>query len=274
MELYHDFAEVYHQGPYTAFSIQVAEIFPKIWQKYDIHPHTLLDIACGEGSFAVQMALAGIRVTGVDQSPAMLRIARSHSLEFGVEINWIERDMRHLEFPPSFDLVTCIFDSLNYLLQPEDLLMTFRGVHHALHPNSFFIFDMNTIYGLSVLWQQAACSIQQDKEGILEIHRPSFDYERSMADLKITAFTKVGEYWKRFDETHQERGYPIEQIQLMLEDSGFQVLSRFGTLSDFTDPTPESGRVWFVARKSASRNLPAYDHPARKRNLKPSSKHH
>jgi SAM-dependent methyltransferase len=183
----------------------------------------------------------------------MLRIARSHSLEFGVEINWIERDMRHLEFPPSFDLVTCIFDSLNYLLQPEDLLMTFRGVHHALHPNSFFIFDMNTIYGLSVLWQQAACSIQQDKEGILEIHRPSFDYERSMADLKITAFTKVGEYWKRFDETHQERGYPIEQIQLIRDFKYFPDLAPFLILQIQPLKAVESGLLPENPRRETSR---------------------
>ncbi len=249
MAEYRDFAYVYFQGPYPSFSIQVAELFPEILERFDFHPRNMLDMACGEGSFAIQMALNGLQVTGLDQSPDMLQIARLRSNARGAPVDWIELDMRSLDNPPSFDLVTCLFDSLNYLLEPGDLANTFSRVRQALNPGGLFIFDMNTIYGLSVLWQQTGCSLQQDNEEIVEIHQPNFDYENSIASVKITAFIKDEPAWRRIDEVHQERGYPVEQIRDMLAIAGLDILGCYGSISDFGELQPDSGRVWFVTRK-------------------------
>ena len=263
---YKDFAYIYFQGPYPSFSIRIAELFPNILEKFNYHPQTLLDMACGEGSFAIHMALNGLQVTGIDQSPDMLQIARMRSAARGAHVDWIEMDMKALDFQPSFDLVTCLFDSLNYLLEPGDLLSAFSGAQQALKTGGLFIFDMNTIYGLSVVWQAADCSIQQDTEEILEIHRPFFDYENLIASINITAFLKEETGWRRIDEVHRERGYPIDQINEMLAISGFDILGCYGSISDFGELQPDSGRVWFVARKQNDPTVsgPIDDFPIRK----------
>jgi SAM-dependent methyltransferase len=236
----------------TAYSLRMAELLPAVLDRIGCHPQTVLDLACGEGSFAITQAKQGKQVTGVDASTRMLQIARIEAAEQGVKVQFVEMDMRNLDFTGTFDLVTCWFDSLNYLLELADLEKTFQGVEQALKPGGLFIFDMNTIYGLAVLWQQPAYNIQQDTSEIIEIHRPAFDYDRATATVKITAFVQEGQAWQRIDETHQERGYPVAQLHDLLVACGFEVLACYGSLSDLSEPELDSGRIWFVVRKGES----------------------
>jgi SAM-dependent methyltransferase len=249
MTIYDDFAYVYHLGPYTAFSLRMAELLPAVLKQFDCYPQTLLDLACGEGSFAIIQSEKGMQVTGVDASTRMLQIARIKAAEMGVKVKFIEMDMRNLDFIRSFDLVTCWFDSLNYLPGSSDLEKTFEGVFNALKPGGLFIFDMNTIYGLAVLWQNPDYIIQQDTPEIVEIHRSSFDHDRSTAIVNITAFIQEGQSWKRIDEIHQERAYPLDQIYDLLAGCGFEVLACYGSLAEMSKPELDSGRAWFIARK-------------------------
>lgn len=250
MTVYQRFALFYAKGQYPAFSQQVAELIPPLCEKYKIpQKGKLLDVACGEGTFAVQMASSGWDVTGIDQSDEMLQFARQHAEEKKVIVNLKKTDMRDLVFPPSFDLVTCLYDALNYILEEIDLKLTFAGVNHALKPGGFFIFDMNTIHHLAVGWVRQSSYVLQDTEDLVEIHRPTFDYEKQIASLRITGFIRQKKLWERIDELHQERGYPIDFLKKTLNETGFEVVDVVASLKDFTSPTPDTDRVWFITKK-------------------------
>jgi ubiquinone/menaquinone biosynthesis C-methylase UbiE len=252
MSIYERFAYFYAKGPYPQYSERVAELFPTVLARFDAKPQTVLDIACGEGTFAVAMAKKGFQVTGVDLSPQMLQFARERAEKENVKVEFLPQDMRSLSFEESFDLVTCWFDSLNYLLELEDLKKTFAGVCRALRKAGLFIFDMNTIYGLAINWQQHPCYVQQDIPRLFEIHRPSYDFEKNIAIMRITGFVKQGDEWTRMDEEHRERGYTLKEIRQCLEDVGFQELACWGNLQEKSEPKPDSGRVWFVMQKEVS----------------------
>jgi len=246
MDLYGEFAYFYTKGPYL-FSERMAKLLPATLELFNAQPSTLLDLACGDGRFAVIMARRGLQVTGLDLSPQMLHFAGERAREAGVEVTFLQQDMRYLSLQERFDLVTCWFDSLNYLLSYEDLVRTFSGVHQVLSPGGLFIFDMNTIYGLAVHWQRYPAHVEQDTEELFEIkHCSDYDFERNLATLKITGFRKEGESWQRMDEEHRERGYTLEQIREALERANLEVLACWGSLQDMIEPTLESPRVWFV----------------------------
>lgn len=168
----------------------------------------------------------------------------------GLPVDFLCQNMNQLVFESQFDLATCWFDSLNYLLEFDDLTRVFAGVSRALKPGGMFLFDMNTLYGLAVDWQRQACYVQQDTENLLELHRSSYNFERQTASVQITAFLHVGEVWERFEEVHQERGYPVEDIQASLKEVGLNVLACMGNLFEDQPLTPNSPRVWFAARRS------------------------
>lgn len=195
------------------------------------------------------MAKKGFQVTGVDLSPRMLQFGRERAEQENVKVEFLLQDMRSLPFEGRFDLVTCWYDSLNYLLELEDLTKTFAGVCRALKKAGLFIFDMNTIYGLAVRWQRHPCYVQQDTPQLFEIHRPSYDFERNIATLRITGFVKEGNEWTQLDEEHKERGYTLKEIRQCLKKVGFQELACWGSLQEMSEPKPDSGRVWFVMQK-------------------------
>lgn len=250
MAVYDRFADVYQRGPYLRFSQSLAEsILPEYLADLDIAPRDLLDIACGEGSFAIMMAKLGYNITGIDQSQQMIELARARAQKENVSVNFMVEDMRSLPFEDAFDLVTCFFDSLNYLLTFHDLKDAFKNAYDALRPGGFFIFDMNTIYGLAVDWMRQETYIQNETEDLIELHRQSFDYENQVAEMEITVFTRHGKHWQRFDEIHRERGYPIADIQFLLTEIGFGITGMYGSLKKRSEVQTTSPRVWFAAHK-------------------------
>ncbi len=249
MSIYERFAYFYAKGPYPQYSRRMVELLPPVLQRFDLRPTAILDLACGEGSFAVEMAKKGLQVTAIDLSPQILEFARRNAARENVEVEFMVADMRSLDFEARFDLVTCWYDSLNYLLELEDLERTFQGVHRALKTGGLFIFDMNTIYGLAVNWQRYPCVVQQDTTELFEIHRPGYDFEKNIATLRITGFVKEANTWGRIEEEHKERGYPLEEVRLALKQAGLKVLACWGNIKEMSEPEPNSGRVWFVAQK-------------------------
>jgi len=250
---YHHFAKHYHSGPYTLFAERVSrETFPHLLEVLDFSPKTLLDMACGSGIFAIAMAKKGLKVTGMDVSEPLLKIAREEAHYKGVEVEWVNASMS--EFNPThlYDCVTCWFDSLNYLLHIEDLSNTFKKACESLSPGGYFIFDMNTLYGLAVQWQRFPYFIQQETTDYLEITENSYDYELGIAEMRIIMFERTGKTWSRHEEIHRERGYAVDDILLLLENAGFVVEHLTGDPRQLTPLGDKDGRLWVVARKPAS----------------------
>jgi len=249
MPIYDEFAEIYEKGSYPAFAARIAELLPALLERFGAVPKSLLDVACGEGTFAVAMAKTGLQVTGIDLSTRMIDLARRRAENEDVDIRLLCHDMCDLPFAGEFDLVTCWYDSLNYLLSESLLRNAFDAAHRALAPGGLYAFDMNTVYGLAVNWRRTECYVQRDAAGVFEVHRPRYDFETDIATLQITAFVQEGDRWRRVEEQHRERGYRLEVIREFLRDTGFAELGVFANLRDLTPPSGESGRLFFFCRK-------------------------
>lgn len=254
VDVYKNFAACYKRGNYNRFSSKMAELLPDILGEFSLHPEEVLDLACGEGTFSLRMAELGYKVTGIDLSEEMLNIARESAGGVGEEVKFIKEDMREISFSREFDLVTCWFDSMNYLKEEREWRQVFANVHKSLRKGGVFIFDMNTLYGLSVEWQEDPCYVAQDKEDVFEVHRTGYDREKDLAILKITGFVKRRGEWKKFEERHKEKAYPLQRIETIFREEGFEKLACWGSLEERTEPDEESGRVWFLLGKKEAKD--------------------
>ena len=212
----------------------------------------VVDVACGTGVAAAKFAAAGYRVTGVDRSPPMLDQARQRIDEAGLDqVTLVEADMRDFCLDEPADLVTCMYDSLNYLLAEADLLAAFRSAAAALRSGGLYIFDMNTIYGLAEGWGTRDF-VRWDSDDCFIVGCTSWDYETLTNTVTFHGFIRQGDLWKRFVEPHTQRGYPVTTIRALLEEAGLTVLTvldpRGGKAEE---PMPETGRVLVVARKQS-----------------------
>jgi ubiquinone/menaquinone biosynthesis C-methylase UbiE len=102
---------------------------------------TILDLACGGGRHSIAMAKRGASVTGVDIGPAALAMAKRRAKRARVSIEFVQNDLRCLDYDSSFDATTCIFGCLTEMPRQE-ALEVFHRVAKSLRPGGMFVFDV------------------------------------------------------------------------------------------------------------------------------------
>lgn len=201
------------------------------------HARSWLDLCCGTGWLLKQVCESGLEAVGLDQSRYQLAHARRNA----PAARLVRGDVRWFSLRRRFDVITCMFDSLNYLRRKNDLLRAFRNARRHLQPAGLFIFDMNTYEGLRRGWSRT--SVTRGPLGTL-IMETSFDPGRALGRALITGFVKAGKLYRRFQEEHVERGYRPREIEDLLGRAGFRFKKRDGT--DFGRAKKRSPRLLYA----------------------------
>lgn len=216
-----------------------------IWDHHSFCPKTVLDLACGTGSMAMRLAKSGYKVTGADISKHMLDVAREKSARNGLCISFVNQDMRSLEIKEQFDAVVCLFDSLNYLLEPTDVKSCFSAVYRSLNPGGYFVFDVNTHLRLSTVGKD---TIVFDGSWYYAVWQDFWDRRNDWWQVNLTGFIREGDHWNRFDEIHHERAFSLENIALWLEEAGFVIAGTYDSNS-LKAASPVTMRAYFACYK-------------------------
>ena len=116
-------------------------------------------MGCGTGAMTRYLDAHGYDMTGIDVSEEMLTIAKEKS---SPDILYLLQDMREFELYGTMRAAVSICDSMNYILEEDDLLQVFSLVNNYLDPGGIFIFDLNTVYKYQeILGEQ---TIAEDRE--------------------------------------------------------------------------------------------------------------
>jgi SAM-dependent methyltransferase len=114
-----------------------------IARAHGLHGRRALDVACGTGKSFTPLLRRGFDVHACDISPAMVARARMRG---GLDPRRIVvADMRELPRLGTFDLVTCLDDAVNYLLDAPDLVAAFSSVARVLADGGVYVFDVNSL---------------------------------------------------------------------------------------------------------------------------------
>lgn len=249
---YQKFAAVYDQMGADQFSIDMVEYCARIFKTFRIRPCPALDLCCGTGSAIERLLEYGFEMSGLDGSSEMLAMA-AKKLE-GRKVRLYHKalpkfrlidtdDSRQTE---SFGLITCFYDSLNYLRNLNELKTAFKSVHQHLEPGGWFIFDMNTPIALETIWDGQVYADATDD--LAWVWRNEYFPKARSAMCHTTFFVRDGDMWIRFDEDHFEKAYENKTLRKAVKACGFQVKGFFDCFS-FDRATKESDRVCVVARK-------------------------
>lgn len=215
-----------------------------IFDRFNISPKKILDLACGTGTCCLLFAKSGFDVMGVDSSKGMLDVAKSKTKRFNIKFSC--QDMANFSLSQKVDVVTCLFDSPNYLLEEEELSNAYKCAYDVLNDGGFFIFDMNTEYGLSTCWGNKV--YVKENKNVLSIWRNSFDTKSHIARLDLTLFIKKNGYYERLDETHFEKAYQNSKIEDLLYSTHFKEIHVYRHLS-FEKPSYYTPRIMAAAKK-------------------------
>ena len=207
----------------------------------------VVDLGCGTGTLTEMLYQAGYDMVGVDNSEAMLAKAMEKRDESGSEILYLLQDMRELSLYSTVGPVISVCDSVNYLLEEEELEQVFSLVNNYLYPGGLFIFDFNTDYKYREVIGDRV--IAENREDCSFIWENDYDPEGRINEYDLTIFLRrEGELFERVTETHLQRGYEPAEIQMLLERAGLQVLIMRDADRD-GDVVPESERVYVVAKE-------------------------
>ena len=249
MEAYSGFAKVYDlfmdNIPYEEWTDYVKELFAEEGVKDGI----LLDLGCGTGSVTELLSKSGFDMIGIDNSEEMLEIAMEKRAESGLDILYLLQDMREFELYGTVKGVVSICDSMNYILDDEDLLDVFKLVHNYLDNEGIFIFDMNTMYKYEQIL--ADNTFAEDREESSFIWENYYDEEEEINQYDLSLFVQEedGRY-RKYEETHLQRAYEQQCVEELIKESGLELLHVYDAFTREL-PAEDSQRIYFVCRRPA-----------------------
>lgn len=134
MEAYTSFASVYDTFmdniPYEEWSVYVKELL----EEYGVTEGLVLELGCGTGTMTELLASAGYDMIGIDNAEEMLEIALEKKLSSGHDILYLLQDMREFELYGTVKAAVSVCDSINYIMEEEELEEVFRLVNNYLDP--------------------------------------------------------------------------------------------------------------------------------------------
>jgi len=226
---------IMHHVDYARWALTTRAI-GELFERPPVH----LDAACGTGTLLGQVRTNGWRCYGIDLSHAMLRAGR-HQRDTATAV----ADLRGLPFDSSFDLVTCLFDSMNFLLTPEDLHRGIAECGRVLRDGGVLYFDAVT--ERMVLDHFAG---QQWEEDI--------GHYSTAWDSRYSRSTKLSETSIRFSDgragTIRERMYPRDEYEAAIADAGLELMLCVDA-ETWKRPRRRTVRLDFVAVKRPARGM-------------------
>lgn len=195
----------------------------KLAREHGLSGRRLLDVACGSGKSFLPMLARGYEVTACDISPAMVEGARRKAAgRARVQV----ADMRELPELGKFDLITCLDDAVNYLLDERELTAALGSIGAQLAPRGLLVFDTNTLHTYRAIFSTV---FAMEDDGAFFCWRGEADPEvepGSVCSATIEAFAAArGPLWRRASSRHVQRHYPRAVVLEAIERAGLECLA-------------------------------------------------
>ncbi len=201
-----------------------------------------LDVGCGSGYFTRAFFRAGFDMTGMDISLPMLTKAEALSKKEGVNCPYILGDIVKFTSPQKYDFMTAINDCINYVPKTK-LASAFQSVKRGLKAGGIFLFDFSSKKKFE---EKLTSSVSvDDREDVTYLAFNKRDGDVVTMDVSLFVKKNASDY-VRFDEKHTQYVYTLEEVQVVLEESGFTVIETFGHLGESLETTD---RICVIARK-------------------------
>jgi SAM-dependent methyltransferase len=206
-------APIYEQNEFTKNTVQEVDF---LLEELALAPGAaVLDVGCGTGRHALELARRGYAVTGVDLSAAMLARARAASAAAGLAVEWVQADATRFALPPRFDAAICLCEGAFGLLGQgddplEQPLSILRNISRCLKPQARFVLTaLNATRMIRTYQNQDVAAGRFDPVTLVESseHAPR-------ADLPVIAV--------------RERGFVATELALLCRLAGLAVLNAWG----------------------------------------------
>lgn len=211
MAQYDAFAEFYNRDWGVDYHAQLEGVLDRLLLPYLSPGDSILDVGCGTGQVAARLSSRGLRVTGVDESEAMLTLARQNA----PGSTFIQGDARSFTLKPPAVASIATFEALNHVLDPADLERALTAMAESTSRVS--VFDLLAEVAYNVFWNSTGTVEQGGERCEFESH---FDVQSRIAACRVSVEgreTKI-----------TERCYDFHFVDWVLRDQiGYKHVQRF-----------------------------------------------
>jgi SAM-dependent methyltransferase len=217
-----------HDAGFGDLARHAAGALRRALRERGIRAGLVVDLGCGSGILARALTAAGYGVLGVDISPAMIRLARRAA----PEARFVTASLLRFELPEC-DAVVSVGECVNYTFDAGNrratLTRLFRRVYDALRPGGVFLFDFAEPGRIPGEAHSRKYVLGPDWAVLREATE---DRRRRLLIRRIVSFRRVGQLYRRTEETHAARLYKAGELLAALRRIGFRarVFRRYGTL--------------------------------------------
>lgn len=242
-EAYGAFAFAYDRGLGERFFKSVKRPLEKALADHPSIRRTHLDLACGTGLAVQYFTRKGWRSTGLDASVAMLGVARQRAGRL------IAGDLRALPLKRTFSRITCLYDSLNHLIDRDDLVASFRSIRSVMDADSLFLFDVNHPEIYPAVWGLAEPYISTSRVHHLSI-ATSYRRRDHLGKAIVTGWSQVGDRRIEINEVHRQRAYSQRDLTKALREAELEPVEviDFDPFEEGENVQAEGVKLFFVCR--------------------------
>lgn len=226
---------------------KIADRCEELMARYHPKRELALDLCCGTGTLAIELARRGFEVIGVDASPEMLMQAVEKNEELRQPVLYLRQSLEQLDLYGTVDLAVCTLDSLNHLHGKKALQKALHRLQFFVEPGGLFLFDVNTPYKhREVLGNN--CFVRESEE-LFCVWQNDYTPEGHKVEIQIDFFRRgKGEQYTRDGEQFCEWAWEDDELTGILSAENFEVLERWGGY-DWEPVTPMTQRMVYVTRR-------------------------
>ena len=240
---------IYDATIYDGMNTSLADLeFYKRWMPKNKDAR-ILELCCGTGRLTLPLAKEGYHITGVDYTTSMLEKAKARAVEAGLEVAFVEADIRALELAEQYDLVFIPFNSIHHLYENEDLFKALRVVEKHLKEGGLFLLDcFNPNFSFIVEGEKGQKEIAkyttEDGREVLIKERMRYESRTQVNRIEWQYFING-----KFDSIQNldMRLFFPQELDAYLKWNGFKIIHKFGGFEEeaFND---KSEKQIFVCR--------------------------
>lgn len=184
----------------------------------------VLDVPCGDGRIALELARRGHRVTGVDAARSLVEAAATRARDEGLDASFTVGDMRDLHGYEDLDAAVCVWTSFGYFDEAGDRAVA-RGVAAALRAGGHFAIEGHLVETFLPVFDRRGWS-KVGEDTLIEDRR--YDHETSRLEVDWTLFREDGEATR---SSSSIRLYSFRELARLLEAEGFEDVRAYDAVS-------------------------------------------
>ena len=243
-----DFYDLFYADkPYT----EEAEFVDRCLRQYGKSVQRVIELACGTGRHACELAARGYDIVGVDISDDMIEVSRERAQAAGGMVAFRQGDMRNLQLEgPAFDAAVCLFDSIGYVQTNEAVGEVFAAVRRLVKPGGLLLIEF--WHAAAMIGRHSPLTLRRRQTPDAEIVRlaeTTLDYSRQLAHVDYTLFElrRDGTY-DESRETHVNRYFLVQEMAALLEAAGLEPVRWFAGYSESEAISNETFHVLSLSR--------------------------